>query len=454
MARPRKNAARAQNSLLTPDEVVEIPVEEQPYPLPEGWKWERGNSLWKPQETEKPTGEFFYYIDIDAVDNKQQKVISPKKIPLSQAPSRASRKLHEGDTIFSLVRPYLRNIAYIDEDISSCIASTGFYICSPLKSVNSRFLYWLMTSDYVVLGLNKFMKGDNSPSIRKNDIENFPFPLPPIDEQQRIVDRIESLFAKLDDAKAKAEAVLDGFEIRKAAILHKAFTGELTAKWREIRGIKKENNAVKIKDILSDIKYGTSEKSDYTYTGLPVICIPNITGSSVDLEDLKFLKSSKSSDYDLVERNDILMIRSNGSRELVGKCALVDEAIVGKAYASFLIRLRPNPTINPKYLLGFLNSSLARNQLFAKAKSSAGIHNINSKEICSVDIWLPDKKEQQEIVRILDNLLAKERHIREAAENALSQIDLMKKAILARAFRGELGTHGSARDTLQNNGSM
>lgn len=454
MARPRKNAARAQNSLLTPDEVVEIPVEEQPYPLPEGWKWERGNSLWKPQETEKPTGEFFYYIDIDAVDNKQQKVISPKKIPLSQAPSRASRKLHEGDTIFSLVRPYLRNIAYIDEDISSCIASTGFYICSPLKSVNSRFLYWLMTSDYVVLGLNKFMKGDNSPSIRKNDIENFPFPLPPIDEQQRIVDRIESLFAKLDDAKAKAEAVLDGFEIRKAAILHKAFTGELTAKWREIRGIKKENNAVKIKDILSDIKYGTSEKSDYTYTGLPVIRIPNITGSSVDLEDLKFLKSSKSSDYDLVERNDILMIRSNGSRELVGKCALVDEAIVGKAYASFLIRLRPNPTINPKYLLGFLNSSLARNQLFAKAKSSAGIHNINSKEICSVDIWLPDKKEQQEIVRILDNLLAKERHIREAAENALSQIDLMKKAILARAFRGELGTHGSARDTLQNNGSM
>ena len=72
--------------------------------------------------------------------------------------------------------------------------------------------------------------------------------------------------------------MLDGFEIRKAAILHKAFTGELTAKWREIRGIKKENNTVKIKDIISDIKYGTSEKSDYTYTGLPVIRIPNITG--------------------------------------------------------------------------------------------------------------------------------------------------------------------------------
>lgn len=212
----------------------------------------------------------------------------------------------------------------------------------------------------------------------------------------------------------------------------------MTAKWREIRGIKKEDNTAKIKNILSDIKYGTSEKSDYTYTGLPVIRIPNITGSIVDLEDLKFLKSSRSSDYDLVERNDILMIRSNGSRELVGKCALVDEAIVGKAYASFLIRLRPNPTINPKYLLGFLSSSLARNQLFANAKSSAGINNINSKEICSVDIWLPDMEEQNEIVRILDSLLATEQQIKEVAENVLNQIDVMKKAILTKAFRGEL----------------
>lgn len=442
MARPRKTPATLQGSLLTlpPDENEDaIPVGEQPYPLPKGWKWVRGKSLWKPQETEKPTGEFFYYIDIDAVDNKQQKVISPKKIPVSQAPSRASRKLHEGDTIFSLVRPYLRNIAYIDKDISNCIASTGFYICSPLKNVNSHFLYWLMTSDYVVLGLNKFMKGDNSPSIRKNDIENFLFPLPPLCDQQRIVTHIESLFTKLDEAKEKAEAVLNGFETRKAAILHKAFTGELTEKWREKHSIKKDNNTVKIKTILSDIKYGTSEKSDYTYTGLPIIRIPNIAEGTVNLNDLKFLKSSECSAYDLVEQNDILMIRSNGSRELVGKCALVDEAIAGRAYASFLIRLRPKSTINAKYLLSFLNSPIARNQFFTKAKSSAGINNINSKEICSVDIWLPNKKEQHEITLVLDNLLAKEQQAKEAAESVLERIDLMKKAILAKAFRGELG---------------
>ena len=65
MARPRKNAAEVQDILLTPDESAIIPVEEQPYPLPEGWKWVKGSSLLGPQESQKPTGDFFYYIDID-----------------------------------------------------------------------------------------------------------------------------------------------------------------------------------------------------------------------------------------------------------------------------------------------------------------------------------------------------------------------------------------------------
>ena len=98
-----------------------------------------------------------------------------------------------------------------------------------------------MTSPYTVDGLNQYMKGDNSPSIRKDDIENYAYPIPPLPEQQRIVDRIESLFAKLDEAKQKAQEALDSFEARKAAILHKAFTGELTAQWRKEHGVGMES---------------------------------------------------------------------------------------------------------------------------------------------------------------------------------------------------------------------
>ena len=102
----------------------------------------------------------------------------------------------EGDVVFSMVRPYLRNIAQINE--SNCIASTGFYICSPYECMHQRFCYYLMLSNYVVNGLNGFMKGDNSPSITKGNIDNWLFPIPPLAEQKRIVDAIEKAFAKLD----------------------------------------------------------------------------------------------------------------------------------------------------------------------------------------------------------------------------------------------------------------
>ena len=133
------------------------------------------------------------------------------------------------------------NIAYIDETISNSIASTGFYVCTPAENINPFYLYYLMMSPYTVEGLNRYMKGDNSPSIRKDDIENYAYPLPPLPEQQRIVDCIESLFAKLDEAKQKAQDALDSFEPRKAAILHKAFTGELTAQWRKEYGMGMES---------------------------------------------------------------------------------------------------------------------------------------------------------------------------------------------------------------------
>ena len=437
MARPRKNVVKDQNALLTPDNVVEIPVEEQPYPLPEGWKWVRLHNL---------------------CSLRNGKAFKPSDWSDSGLPIIRIQNLNNPDSKFNYYSGYIEDRFLISSgDVLFAWSGTpgtsfGAHIWYGGKAVLNQHIFRIDFKGKVILKsffrysincrleelIAKAHGGAGLQHVTKGVFENTPIPLPSIDEQQRIVDRIESLFAKLDEAREKAEAVLDGFESRKAAILHKAFTGELTAKWREKNGLKKENKAIKIKDILLDIKYGTSEKSDYTYTGLPVIRIPNIIDNTIDLDDLKFLKSNDSSNYDLVEKNDILMIRSNGSRELVGKCALVDETIVGKAYASFLIRLRPKKSVNAKYLLNFMSSSLARNQLFSKTKSSVGINNINSKEICSVDIWLPTTEEQQEIVRTLDTLLEKERQVKEAAEDVLERIDLMKKAILAKAFRGEL----------------
>ncbi|WP_314286187.1 restriction endonuclease subunit S [Capnocytophaga sputigena] len=149
-------------------------------------------------ESQKPLGEKFDYIDISSIDNRQNKITEIKTIAVTEAPSRASRKVKFGDTLFSMVRPYLRNIAFVDKKYSNCIASTGFYVCTPNKTLFPKYLFYLMMSDYVVQGLNKYMKGDNSPSINNEDITNFIFPLPPIKEQPHIVQKIENYFFFFD----------------------------------------------------------------------------------------------------------------------------------------------------------------------------------------------------------------------------------------------------------------
>ena len=171
-------------------------TEEIPFDLPDSWSWARGKSVFMPMESTKPSSDFVY-IDVDAVNNRLNIIDKPKKIRIENAPSRATRKLHKNDLLFSMVRPYLKNIALVDDIYKDAIASTGFYVITPSLGYYPMFLYYLMLSNYVVDGLNSFMKGDNSPSINNCHIENYLYPLPPLKEQQRIVEKIEQLMQLL-----------------------------------------------------------------------------------------------------------------------------------------------------------------------------------------------------------------------------------------------------------------
>jgi type I restriction enzyme S subunit len=170
------------------------------FELPESWAWTTFESICVPTETKRPVGEKFSYIDIDAIDNKSHTVREIKTLLVSKAPSRAAREVAIGDTLFSMVRPYLENIAYISEGLDDCIASTGFYVCRPNHiAVAEKYLYHLLTSTYVIDGLNYFMRGDNSPSIRPNELLLFPIPLPPLNEQKRIVAQTELYYSQLNE---------------------------------------------------------------------------------------------------------------------------------------------------------------------------------------------------------------------------------------------------------------
>ena len=423
-----------------------VPEEEWPYKLPDNWCWVRGSMILRRMESQKPAGEYFQYIDIESVDNSRQEVIAPKLLPVSKAPSRASRKLHIGDTLFSLVRPYLMNIAYIDDSLAKCIASTGFYVCSPNKNMEPRYLYWLMVSPFTVDGLNNYMKGDNSPSIRGSDIENYAFPLPPLPEQQRIVSRIESLFVKLDEAKEKVQNVIDGADTRKAAILHQAFTGKLTAKWRKENGVSDDSwEEVTIKSLCNSLKYGTAKKSAKEGK-VPVLRMGNLQNGEIDWTSLVYSNDSDDIRKYSLQNEDVLFNRTN-SAELVGKTSIY-RGQQPAIYAGYLIKLDyKRDRILGDYLNYVLNSPSAKEYCNAVKTDGVNQSNINAQKIGAFGVRLPKLSEQKEIVRRLDNLLNKEKSICKSCEVSLAAIEAMKKAILAKAFRGELGTNNPVEES-------
>lgn len=456
-----------------------VPVDEQPYPVPENWCWVYGTSIFLPMETEKPKGEVFRYIDIDSIDNMRQVILEPKELLVSQAPSRARRKLHIGDTVFSMVRPYLKNIAYIDETISDSIASTGFYVCTPRKNINTRYIYYLMISPYVVDGVNAFMKGDNSPSIRKDDLEKYSYPMPPLAEQQRIVDRIESIFAKLDEAKEKVQAVVDGFELRKSAILHKAFTGELTEKWRQehnppcatvyLADIQNSDKCVSRKDfkfwINPILPQGWAESKignllyfagrigwkglkaeEYTEKGPFLLSVYNLNdGDEVTYHRVYHITQER---YDespeiMVQEGDILLTKDGAG---IGKLGYVKKLPQQATINSSLLLIRPANVAISKYIYYTLLGPNMQHTVKERITGSTTPH-LFQRDIKEFVIPIPSLEEQNQIVFLLDTMLFKEQQAKESAEAVIAQIDTMKKAVLARAFRGELGTNDPTEES-------
>lgn len=429
---------------LTPEEKLAqalVPVEDQPYPVPEKWAWVYGKYLFKSMETKKPSGEWFIYVDIESIDNQHQTIKTPKKIETQKAPSRASRALHSGDTVFSMVRPYLKNIAYIDESLSSAIASTGFYICSPTPFLNSKYNYYLMTSSYVVDGLNAFMKGDNSPSIRQADIEHFPFPIPPLAEQQRIVDRIESLFSKLDEAKEKAQSVIDSYEDRKSAILHQAFSGELTKEWRKQHNVlfsQWEN--VKLKDCGDWMGGGTPSMSHPEYWENGDILWVTSKDMKADVIDDTLLyvneKGINNSSANYNEKPSVLFVMRSGILRRTLPIAYIKKPFT----VNQDLRAVSPSKIDTKYLF-WACKSLEKKMLKTCMKSGTTVESINANALMDFEIPVAPQEEQGVIVEAINELLQKESASKLVAQETVRHVEQMKKAITMKAFRGELETN-------------
>lgn len=428
-------------------EDILLPIDEHPYEIPQNWCWVKHNGVLDISGGSQPAKSYFISEPTEGyIKLYQTRDYGDNPVPVYIPEKYATKTTVEGDILLARYGGSLGKVFRAHEGAYNVALAKVIKLYPDL--IDDEYLYKYYFTQFYQDFCVKASKGRSAQAgFNRDDMNNIPFPLPPLAEQRRIVEQIESLFSKLDEANEKAQEVIDRIETNIEAILYSAFSGKLTQYWRKENGVDYNWEKSTLSKIVSGLKYGSSEKSDYNNNGTPVLRIPNIGEGVIDFSDLKYMQGELENSSHEVFENDILIIRSNGSRDLVGKCAIVPTLERRFAYASFLIRIKASDKVLPNYLVRYINSSMARGQLFAKAKSSSGIHNINSKELGSIRIDVPTIEEQTEILRIIEPLIKKELDVKDITSHMIENIAELKKSILAKAFRGELGTNVSPEES-------
>ena len=414
-----------------------VPAEEQPYEVPENWVWVRLGAIAEIVTGGTPSkkhpeyygGNFPFYKPSDL---DQGRLTYDASEYLSEEGKNVSRIIPKNSTAVCCIGS-IGKCGYL-----MCEGTTNQQINSAIPKINSLCLYYYLCTENFVQDLLSMASATTIAIVNKSKMESCAFPLPPLSEQQRIVERIEELFAKLDEAKERLQEVADSFAVRKAAILHKAFTGELTKQWRRENGVSDESWEESNFGKFTVSQYGYTEKAHWEKVGPKFLRITDIQDNKVNWDEVPWcpIDEAGMKQY-AVQIGDIMIARTGAT---TGKSYLICDDVEA-VFASFLIRLKVvDKNLDYNYLYGYMQSEDYWRQItdFSSGIAQPGV---NANKLKQIKFKCPSLPEQHEIVRLIDDLLARERAAQQAAEQALASIDLMKKSILARAFRGELGTN-------------
>ncbi len=414
-----------------------VPAEEQPYEVPENWVWVRLGAIAEIVTGGTPSkkhpeyygGNFPFYKPSDL---DQGRLTYDASEYLSEEGKNVSRIIPKNSTAVCCIGS-IGKCGYL-----MCEGTTNQQINSAIPKINSLCLYYYLCTENFVQDLLSMASATTIAIVNKSKMESCAFPLPPLSEQQRIVERIEELLAKLDEAKERLQEVADSFAVRKAAILHNAFTGELTKQWRRENGVSDESWEESNFGKFTVSQYGYTEKAHWEKVGPKFLRITDIQDNKVDWDEVPWcpIDEAGMKQY-AVQIGDIMIARTGAT---TGKSYLICDDVEA-VFASFLIRLKVvDKNLDYNYLYGYMQSEDYWRQItdFSSGIAQPGV---SANKLKQIKFKCPSLPEQHEIVRLIDDLLARERAAQQVAEQALASIDLMKKSILARAFRGELGTN-------------
>ena len=456
--------------------------------IPQGWKKTTLNDICLPVNKVKPRdtpNQPFAYLDITSVDNSTFRVVSPKFYLGRDAPSRARQKVRSGDTLFSTVRTYLKNVAMIPPDLDGAVASTGFCVLRPANGIDLRFMFHLVLDDAFTSNLNPLQRGTSYPAVRDRDVLSQKVLLPPLAEQHRIVAGIERHLTRLDASVAALKRVQVNLERYRASVLKDACEGKLVpteaklaraegrdyepadqllkrilaerrvrteAQKRRGRRYKEQTPVdtsalpelsegwawARIGQLSSRIEYGTSTKAGSIPTGIPVLRMGNIQDGELNFSDLKYLEGDHpETQKTILSHGDLLFNRTN-SAELVGKSAVYKDWHPKACFASYLIRVSFLSDTTSDYVCTFINSQHGRAYIAQVRSQQVGQANVNGTKLAAMPIPLPPLTEQRRIVAEVERRISVIQQTEAAVETNLARAARLRQSILKQAFSGRL----------------
>lgn len=457
---------------------------------PPGWTICTLESICLPVSKVLPSGtpeEFFTYLDIASIDNSQLRIVSPKTYLGKDAPSRARQKVRNGNTLFSTVRTYLKNIAMVPSEFDGQVASTGFCVLNPSDQIDTRFVFYYVQNDDFVSRLNPIQRGTSYPAVRDSDVLAQELPLPPFPEQHRIVAEIEKQFTRLDasvESLTRAQANLkryrasvlksacegtlvppeaelaraEGRDYEPADVLLERTLAERRAQWEaqeKKRGKYKEPVAPDASElpelpegwvwacfdqIAVSLEGGTAVRATDTVSNRLVLRSSAVRQGSIDLEDYRYLAPNAAIASDpLIATGDLLFTRLSGTLDYVGNCAVVGE-LKGKLleFPDRIFRGRCISGASPHFVQFCFGEKKLRQSLESKAKSTAGHQRISLSDLREFRFPLPPLAEQHRIVAEVERRLSVIQQSEAAVEASLARAERLRQSILKQAFSGQL----------------
>lgn len=461
-----------------------IPKEEQPYEIPDSWVWVRlGSICYKitdgTHKTPIYTDAGIPFISVkDIYDNEihfdNTKFISDKEH--TELFKRCNPE--KGDILVTKSGTIGRTAVVKTEKEFSLFVSVAL-IKNIKRVISSDYLSYDI-KDYIgKINVNSDIKGAVIKNYHISDIQKQPIPLSPIKEQQRIVKKLDSLFEKTKKAKELLQEVKEEIEMRKISILDKAFRGELTKKWRE------KNKTGSVLDLLQEIqnekmkkweeecceaeKNGRKKPKKIKLSKIEEMIVPKEEEPYEIPDTWKWVKLGEISQISMGQSplgekvNSLIGVGLIGGPSDMGEnypiitrytSQITKLSSIGDIIVSIRATLGKNIFSDGEYCLGRgvcgIRSKIVNNILLRfyftnsieylyKISSGTTFAQVSKEDISNLYFSLPPLEEQQEIVRVLEEVLEKEKKVKELIDLE-EQIELLEKSILDKAFRGKLGT--------------